>query len=162
MRSRLFVLTLALGVWVLDAASKRYALQALANGRQVQIVGDWLKLQLTANSGAAFSMGTSITWVFTVLAAVVIVGILVAASRVTSQLWLVGLGGLLGGAAGNLTDRLTRPPSVGMGNVVDFIAVPHFPVFNLADSAIVCSVLLMFLASARGIPFHDRDSLPHD
>lgn len=162
MRSRLFVLVLALLVWVIDTISKQYALRSLGNGRQVQIIGDALKLQLTANSGAAFSMGTSVTWLFSILAAVVVVGIIVVARLVTSRIWLFGLGGLMGGAAGNLTDRLTRPPSVGLGNVVDFIAAPHFPVFNLADSAIVCSVILMFVASARGIPFSDHDAAHHE
>ncbi len=162
MRSRLYVFALALLVWVLDAVSKQYALHALANGQSIQIVGNLLKLQLTANSGAAFSVGTSVTWLFTILAAVVVVGILIMAPVVTSRAWLTGLGGLMGGAAGNLTDRLTRPPSFGLGHVVDFIATPHFPIFNLADSAIVCSVVLMFIVSARGIPFSDHDGARHE
>lgn len=162
MRSRLFVITLALSVWVVDALSKQYALHALADGQPVQVVGNLLQLQLTANSGAAFSMGTGVTWVFTVLAVLVVIGIIVVAPRATSRDWLVGLGGLMGGAAGNLTDRLTRPPSFGLGHVVDFIATPHFPVFNLADSAIVCSVAFMFILSLRGIPFTDPDSTRHE
>lgn len=157
MRSRLFVLPIGAIVWVLDLVSKRWALNSLADGHSVRLVGDFLQLRLTANPGAAFSMGTSVTWVFTALAAAVAVGILWFAPSVTNRWWLVGMGGLFGGALGNLTDRLTQPPSIGMGRVVDFIALPNFPVFNLADSVIVCSVSLLFLASARGIPMTDTN-----
>ena len=143
-------------VWLLDYVSKQWALTTLADGHSLHLVGNLLWLQLTWNPGAAFSMGTGSTWVFTVLASLVIVGILVRAARVTTGIWLAGLGGLLGGAAGNLTDRLIRPPSVGLGHVVDFIATPHFPVFNLADSAIVVSVALMFMASVLGFPTDGR------
>ena len=156
MRSRFSVLSIGMVVWLFDYASKQWALATLADGHSVHLVGDVLWLQLTWNPGAAFSLGTGSTWVFTVLASLVIIGILVGSARVTTGIWLVGLGGLLGGAAGNLTDRLSRPPSVGLGHVVDFIATPHFPVFNLADSAIVASVALMFIASIFGFPTSGR------
>ncbi len=156
MRARSVLLVTALVVWVLDRAAKDWALQSLDHGRTIRVVGSLLQLQLTENSGAAFSMGTGSTWVFTIIASLVIAVILWRAPHVHQMGWRIGLGGLLGGAAGNLTDRLVRPPSVGIGHVVDFIATPHFPVFNVADMAIVGSVGLMFLLSARGIEMSAR------
>lgn len=151
MRPRFVVLSLATLVWLVDVVSKQWALTNLADGHVIHLVGSSF-LRLTANPGAAFSMGTDHTWVFTLLAIVVLIGILMASARVTSAAWTLGLGGLAGGAAGNLTDRLVQPPSLGFGHVVDFIMVGSFPVFNLADTAIVCSVALMFIASALNIP----------
>jgi signal peptidase II len=150
-RPRFVVLSLATLVWLVDVVSKQWALTNLADGHVIHLVGPSF-LRLTANPGAAFSMGTDHTWVFTLLAIVVLIGILMASARVTSAAWILGLGGLAGGAAGNLTDRLVQPPSLGFGHVVDFIMVGSFPVFNLADTAIVCSVALMFIASAINIP----------
>lgn len=162
MRSRRFVVLVAALVWLLDFTTKRWALAHLAAGRIVHVAGDFLTLRLTANPGAAFSMGTDHTWVFTVLAAIVILAIVTASTRVTNRTWLLGLGALAGGAAGNLTDRLSQPPAFGFGRVVDFIATPNFPVFNVADSFIVCSVALMFLASARNIPMSEPTVAQHE
>ena len=159
MRSRPTVIVTALLVLVVDQISKRWALGALASGRRIDIVGEWVQLRLTANSGAAFSMGTGVTWVFTALALIVVLALIWTAGNVVHRGWLTGMGGLAGGAAGNLTDRLTQPPSFGMGHVVDFIAFPNFPVFNIADMAIVGSVALLFVLSAKGIPLGDRDGL---
>jgi signal peptidase II len=90
--------------------------------------------------------------VFTALATVVVSAIFITSARVSSTAWLLGLGGLAGGAMGNLTDRLVQPPKIGFGHVVDFIATPNFPVFNLADVAIVGSIGLLFIASAMNVP----------
>ena len=152
MRSRLVVMSFAVLIWLVDVVSKQWALRNLADGHRVRLIGDFLTLRLTANPGAAFSIGTDYTWVFTLLAAVVICTIVVTSARVSSAAWLLGFGGLAGGAMGNLTDRLVQPPKLGFGHVVDFIATPNFPVFNLADAAIVGSVALMFVASAMSIP----------
>lgn len=152
MRSRFVVVSVAVFVWLTDVTSKQWALRNLADGHRVSLIGNFLTLHLTANPGAAFSIGTDHTWVFTALAAVVIGAIFLTSARVTSGAWLLGLGGLAGGAAGNLTDRLVQPPQLGFGRVIDFIATPNFPVFNLADTAIVCSVALMFIASALNVP----------
>lgn len=152
MRSRLFVMITATLVWLVDLTAKQWALTNLSGGQRISVIGDFLTLRLTANPGAAFSMGTNVTWIFTGLAAAVVLGIFITSSRVTSNAWLLGLGGLAGGAAGNLTDRLARPPSVGLGHVVDFIAASNFPVFNVADIFIFCSVVLMFVASTLNVP----------
>jgi len=145
-------MSFAVLIWLVDVVSKQWALTNLADGHRVRLIGDFLALRLTANPGAAFSIGTDHTWVFTLLAAIVICAIFITSVRVNSAAWLLGLGGLAGGAMGNLTDRLVQPPKFGYGHVIDFIATPNFPVFNLADTAIVCSVVLMFIASAINIP----------
>jgi len=103
------------------------------------------------NSGAAFSIGTSMTIVFTLIAVGVIFFILRTSRRLRSLPWAVTLGLLLGGATGNLTDRLLRSPGLFRGDVVDWIQLPHWPVFNVADSAIVCGGVLAVLLAARGI-----------
>ncbi len=104
----------------------------------VRLLGGLLTLRELRNSGAAFSIGTSMTAVFTLIAVVVIVSILRTARRLRSLAWAVTLGLLLGGATGNLGDRLFRSPGPLRGHVVDWIELPHWPVFNVADSAIVC------------------------
>src|ERR1035438_9010158 len=91
------------------------------------------------------------TAVFTLIAVVVIVSILRTARRLRSLAWAVTLGMLLGGATGNLGDRLFRSPGLLRGHVVDWIELPHWPVFNVADSAIVCGGILAVLIAARGI-----------
>jgi signal peptidase II len=96
-------------------------------------------------------MGTGSTWIFTALAATVSVVIVRTARTLTHRVWAIALGGLLGGAVGNLVDRLTRWPGHFQGHVVDFIALPHYPVFNIADCAIVCSAVAMVVMSLRGI-----------
>jgi signal peptidase II len=121
-------------------------------GREpIDIVGDWLQITYTLNPGAAFSMGGSFTVVLTAIAITVAVVIIRMASRLGSTAWAVALGGLLGGALGNLMDRLFRSPGPFRGSVVDWISVPNWPVFNIADSAIFCSAILMVWLSFRGI-----------
>jgi signal peptidase II len=110
-----------------------------------------LTLQVLRNSGAAFSIGTSMTVVFTLIAVGVVIFILRTSRQLRSLPWAVTLGLLLGGATGNLTDRLLRSPGLLRGDVVDWIQLPHWPVFNVADSAIVCGGALAVLLAARGI-----------
>ena len=152
MQRRLVVTSIALGVVVIDQLVKAWVLASLVDGHVVHVIGDLLTFRYVDNPGAAFSLGTSSTWAFTLLATAVVIGILWYAPRIDSTAWTIGFAGLMGGAAGNLFDRLVRPPGFGVGHVVDFIATPHFPVFNLADMTIVCSVALMILLSSRGIP----------
>lgn len=151
------VLAIAFVVWFLDLVSKQWALSALADHRPRRVLGDFLQLWLTWNPGAAFSMGTGTTWVFTVFASAIAVMVVVKANVLRNVWWVVGFGGLLGGALGNLTDRLFRAPGFPQGQVVDFIALPNFPVFNVADSFITCSVVLMFWLSLRGVAWDVAD-----
>ena len=138
-------------VLVADAISKVVVVADLSGHAPIRLLGGLLTLRLIRNSGAAFSIGTSMTVVFTAIAVGVIVFILRTARRLHSLPWAVTLGLLLGGAMGNLADRLFRAPGPMRGDVVDWIELPHWPVFNLADSAIVCGGVLAVLLAVRGL-----------
>jgi len=141
----------AAGIVVLDQVSKLLATRFLDGKPPVEVIGHWVQFTFLRNPGAAFSFGTSYTFIFTAIAVAVAVVIERTSRRLGSVGWSIALGGLLGGAVGNLIDRLVREPGIMRGHVVDFIAFPNFPVFNLADSAIVCSSILMVLLALRGI-----------
>lgn len=134
----------------------------LSDRAPVRLLGGLLTLRELRNSGAAFSIGTSVTVVFTLIALGVIVAILRTARRLRSVPWAVTLGLLLGGAAGNLGDRLFRSPGFLRGHVVDWIELPHWPVFNVADSCIVCGGVLAVLLAARGISLEGRQAARPD
>ncbi|WP_374199943.1 signal peptidase II [Kitasatospora sp. SUK 42] len=144
------LLVVAVLAFLIDLASKLLVVARLENHAAIKVIGDVVTLQVIRNSGAAFGMGQALTVVFTMIASAVIVVIWRIARRLYSLPWAVALGLLLGGALGNLTDRLFRAPGVFRGHVVDFISVQHFAVFNLADSAIVCGGILVVLLSFRG------------
>jgi signal peptidase II len=146
------VALLAIG---LDLAAKQLVLSNLSDGRAKPLLGGALYLDLTRNSGAAFSIGTNMTVIFPIIATAVIVFILVYARRLRSIPWAIAFGLVLGGAAGNLADRLFRAPGPLRGHVVDFISVfgpygERFPIFNLADSALFCGVVLAILLEFTG------------
>ena len=119
-------------------------------GRSARVYGP-LTLEVSRNSGAAFSFAQGATVVFTAVALAVVVVIIRTASRLRSRGWALSLGLLLGGAVGNLTDRLLRSPGIGRGAVVDFLHLPHFATFNVADSAITVGAAVAVLLSLRGI-----------
>jgi signal peptidase II len=142
----------ALGVYALDQTAKYLIVTHLSEGEQVNVIGTLLQFHYVKNSGAAFSLGTGITWLFSLVAAAVAVFIVVYARRIHSFSWGILFGLLLGGTLGNLSDRLLRPPHFGEGHVVDFIQVIDFPaIFNIADSAIVVSMCLFVLLTIRGV-----------
>ena len=152
LRRRIGVLA-AVAAFVLaaDAISKAIVVAHLRDDQPVHLIGNVLMLWLTRNPGAAFSVGTSETVVFTVIAFGVIVYIARTARRLYSLGWAIALGLLLGGAMGNLSDRIFRAPGLFRGDVVDWIAVTRFyPIFNLADSAIVCGGILTVILAMRG------------
>ncbi len=138
-------------VWVLDQVTKLLAVRALRAHEQVEVVGEVLSLRLVRNPGAAFGLAGGMTVVFSLVAVAVAVAVVRVARNVRSTGWALALGLLLGGAVGNLTDRLFRSPGPLRGHVVDFLELPHWPVFNVADMAIVAASALMVLLSARGI-----------
>ena len=140
-----------------DIISKAIVVASLEPGRLVRLAGHYLELTNTRNSGAAFSVGTGATFLFTAVAVVVVVVILRTAKRLRSLGWAICLGLLLGGALGNLVDRLLRSPGPFRGEVVDWIQLPHWPVFNLADSAIVIGGCVAVLLSSRGISIDGRE-----
>lgn len=144
--------------YALDLISKMIVVAKLEHHPPIEIIGDWLKFEAIRNAGAAFGIGEAFTVIFTVIAATVIVVIARLARKLYSLPWAIALGLLLGGALGNLTDRIFRSPGVFEGAVVDFIAPKHFAVFNLADSAIVCGGILIVLLSFKGL---DPDGTVH-
>jgi signal peptidase II len=145
------LLAVAVTVLALDIVSKAIVVVTLAGRSQVRLLGGLVTLLETRNPGAAFSLGgSSETIVFSVIAVGVAVYIVRAARRIYSIAWAVALGLLLGGACGNLTDRIFRAPGPFRGWVVDWIEVPHWPVFNLADSAITCGGVLMVVLAVLG------------
>jgi signal peptidase II len=144
--------------YVLDLVSKIIVVEKLEHQEPIEIIGDWLRFEAIRNAGAAFGFGEAFTVIFTVIAAAVIVVIARLARKLYSLPWAIALGLLLGGALGNLTDRIFRSPGVFEGAVVDFIAPKHFAVFNLADSAIVCGGILIVLLSFKGL---DPDGTVH-
>ena len=152
-RPRRVGLLLAVAVFVIavDVISKAIVVAKMPGHAPIRLLGGLLTITLTRNGGAAFSIGTSMTIVFTAIALGVIVYILRAARNLRSVGWAIALGLLLGGATGNLLDRIFRAPGLFQGHVVDWIELPHWPVFNLADSSIVCAGVLVVLLALRGI-----------
>ncbi len=144
--------------YALDLISKMLVVAKLEHHEPIEIIGDWLRFEAIRNAGAAFGMGQAFTILFTFIAAAVIVVIVRLARKLYSLPWAIALGLLLGGALGNLTDRLFRAPGVFEGHVVDFIAPKNFAVFNLADSAIVCGGILIVILSFKGL---DPDGTVH-
>jgi lipoprotein signal peptidase len=148
-RSGVLVATAVL-VLAADVISKVLVVDKLANRPPVRLLDGFLTLDYTRNPGAAFSIGTGATLIFAIVAIAVIAVILRTSRRLFSRPWAVVLGLLLGGATGNLIDRLVRSPGVMRGYVVDWIQLPHFAVFNLADSAITVGGALAVLLALTG------------
>jgi signal peptidase II len=145
------LVAVAVAVLALDIATKSIIVATLSPTQTVRLLGGFLHLRQDRNPGAAFSFAPGLTILFSLIAITVIVVILRSSRRIRSVPWAVTLGLLLGGATGNLVDRIFRAPGLFRGWVVDWIQIPHWPVFNLADSAIVCGGILAVLLSARGI-----------
>jgi signal peptidase II len=156
------VLAVALLVLAADIVSKVIVVATLS-GRDcmsgnvvpspppIRLLGGFLTLCESRNPGAAFGIGgASTTILFTAIAVGVIIFIVRTARQIRSLAWAVALGLLLGGASGNLTDRIFRAPAPFRGWVVDWIQLPHWPVFNLADSAITCGAVLMVVLATFG------------
>jgi len=142
----------AAAVLLADQLSKAIVVAAMPGRADINLVGEWLQITYTRNPGAAFSVGGGFTVLLTVVAIAVVVFIVKVSARLASLAWAFALGGLLGGALGNLADRLLREPGPFRGYVVDWIQVPNYPVFNIADASIVCSAIAMVWLSFRGTP----------
>lgn len=150
-RQRLrLLLAVAATLFVLDLVTKIAVVEYIRPGESVSVIGDVVELVLVRNPGAAFSMATGMTWLLTLIATAVVIGVLRIGRTLRSTLWAVGLGGVLGGALGNLVDRLFRAPGPFQGHVVDFVSVGWWPVFNVADSSIVCGAVLLVLLTVFG------------
>lgn len=157
-RALLVLVLVAAAGFACDQISKALVVQRMTEGETVRVLGDVLQLHFIRNPGAAFSFATGLTWVFSLVAAGVVVFVVWFAPRIRSGLWAVVFGLLLGGVLGNLTDRLFREPRFGLGHVVDFIYTPWMmpAIYNIADSCIVVSMVLFMLLTLRGIGLDGR------
>ena len=138
-------------IWLFDYVTKTWALSNFSSDPQ-PVIGTLLQFTLLKNSGAAFSLASGFTIIFSLLAVAVIATIVRYAARITSRGWLTCAGLLLGGVLGNLTDRMFREPGFFLGHVVDWIQIPNWPVFNIADIAISTAALLAFIQTMRNVP----------
>ena len=134
-----------------DQVTKWLAVDRLSGQPDRELVGELLVLHLTRNPGAAFSTGTGYTWIFSLLAIVAVLVVLYLARRVRSTLWAAAFGLLLAGILGNLTDRVFRSPGPLRGHVVDFLMLPNWPVFNVADVCINVAAGLILVQAFRGV-----------
>lgn len=139
---------IVVGIVVLDQLSKSWVVASLSDG-PLSIVGEDVELHLTRNSGGAFSLFTNATVVLALLAIGLSIFLVRAVQRARDRLTVIALALVLGGALGNLTDRLTRSPGFLRGHVVDFVRVGSFPSFNVADSAITIGAILLVIAAFR-------------
>ncbi|HET8561521.1 MAG TPA: signal peptidase II [Marmoricola sp.] len=139
----------ALGL-LADQLTKHLAVQHL-HDRSVALAGGLLHLTLARNPGAAFSTGTSFTPLISVVAMVAAVVVVVLAFRTRNRVWAIALGVLLAGVLGNLADRIFRAPGPLQGHVVDFLQLPHWPVFNVADICINVAAALILVQVVRGV-----------
>jgi signal peptidase II len=143
----------AVVVVTLDQVTKALVVAKLPEGVVVPVLGNALQFLSVRNPGAAFSFAVNMTWVFSLISAAVVVAIIVYARRIRSMWWAIVLGMLLGGALGNLSDRLFREPGFGRGHVVDFISTPWMmpAIYNVADSFICVSMVVFVLLVILGV-----------
>jgi signal peptidase II len=140
-------------VLFVDIVTKVLAVKLLTPQQPVSIIGDTVTWTLVRNPGAAFSMATGATWILTLIATGVVIGIVWMGRRLVSPWWALGLGLILGGALGNLVDRFFRSPGPLQGHVVDFLSIGWWPVFNVADPAVVGGAILLVALSLFGFDF---------
>ena len=147
------LLFLGIGVFLvfLDQLTKELAIAELSDGSVMPVLGEVLRFRLAYNDAAAFSLGVGQTWVLAIIASCAVLALLWFGPKAKNVTWTIIAGLVLGGAAGNLVDRLTRAPGFLNGHVVDFISIPfNFPIFNLADTFLVIGVSLAMLRTLLG------------
>lgn len=150
------LLAIAVITYLADLATKLMVVGTLAEDTPVKLGNTGVEFRLIRNPGAAFGVGVGATVLFTLVTALVIAVILLVSHRLNSLSWALTLGLLLGGSMGNLTDRLARSPGPFRGHVVDFVHVQGWPIFNLADAAIVSAGLLIVMLALRNVPLSGR------
>lgn len=153
MNTRFLLLLIALPVIAVDRITKAWAEANLQLGQPQEILGSFLQFNLVYNPGAAFSIFTDATWVFTVFAISFSVFLILFAGRIVRLPWKIAAGLGLGGAIGNLIDRIVNEPGIAQGHVVDFIMIPYWPIFNIADSSMSIAVVIIIIASLRGVDY---------
>ncbi|MCL2788297.1 MAG: signal peptidase II [Micrococcales bacterium] len=149
--ARVWLACVAALTFLVDLLTKIWALSHLDDGHTDTVIPGLIRLELIGNGGAAFSLGENMTWVFTVVATVISVAVVIAARHLASRPWGVAFGLVLGGALGNLVDRIARPPGFPQGHVVDFIAYGSWFIGNVADIAIVAAAGLVIVLAFRGV-----------
>ena len=153
MNTRARLLVIASPLIVVDRITKVWAENNLQFGKPQEVIGSLLQFNLVYNPGAAFSIFTDATWVFTLSAIAFAIFILVFANRITTTPWKIAAGLGLGGAIGNLIDRIVNEPGIGQGHVIDFLMMPYWPIFNVADASMSTAVAIIVIASLRGIDY---------
>lgn len=145
------LLSVAWFIWILDVATKAWAVNQLSKRDSVKVLGSFFQLTYVTNSGAAFSFAPNATLLLSLFGVLVLVFIIYFAPKVDSRGWSVVLGLVMGGILGNITDRIFREPGFLRGHVIDWMQLPHWPIFNLADSAIVVAAGISMILTARNI-----------
>ncbi|MCX7521519.1 signal peptidase II [Microbacterium sp. STN6] len=162
-RALVVLVAVAVCVYAIDQIAKYLVVTNLPLERSVPVLGDLLSFFYIKNSGAAFSIGSGSTWVFSIIGVGVLVFVVWFARRIRSMAWGVLFGLLLGGLLGNLTDRLFREPGFGVGHVVDFIKIPLLPAyFNIADVGIVSSMVLFLILTLLGVGLDGKRHASHE
>ncbi len=144
--------SVAWAVWVLDLATKIWAVNNLSYKSNIKVIGEFFQLTFVRNSGAAFSFAAGATIFLSIFGLIVMSAILYYSPQITSRGWAVVLGLVLGGILGNMVDRIFREPGVLRGHVIDWMQLPNWPVFNIADTAIVSAAVIAMVLTARNIP----------
>ncbi|WP_246857554.1 signal peptidase II [Oerskovia sp. KBS0722] len=147
----LWVVVLAALVILVDQVTKIWAVAELEGRETIELLGEWLHLTFIRNEGAALGIGSGYTWILTIVVTVVIVFILRSMRKIGSRGWAIALGLLLGGALGNLIDRIFREPGFAQGHVVDFIGYGDLFIGNVADIAVVAAAVMIAILSVQGI-----------
>jgi signal peptidase II len=142
----------AWAVWIIDLATKIWAVENLSYRSNIKVIGDFFQLTYVRNPGAAFSFASGATVFLSLFSLFVMVVILHYSVKITSRGWAVVLGLVLGGILGNIIDRIFREPGVLRGHVIDWLQLPNWPVFNIADMAIVSAAVISMVLTARNIP----------
>jgi signal peptidase II len=142
----------AWAVWIIDLATKIWAVENLSYRSNIKIIGEFFQLTYVRNPGAAFSFASGATVFLSLFSLLVMIAILHYSVKITSRSWAVVLGLVLGGILGNMVDRIFREPGVLRGHVIDWLQLPNWPVFNIADMAIVFAALISMVLTARNIP----------
>ena len=153
------LLGVALLIWLADLATKIWAVDYLSNRGPVKVIGSLFQLTFVRNSGAAFSFAEGATLFLSLFGIAVLIAIAYYAPALTSKGWAIVLGLVMGGVLGNLTDRIFREPGLLRGHVIDWLQLPNWPIFNIADTAIVVAAFISVVLTARNIPPIKKEEL---
>lgn len=146
------IFLIAWSIFVIDFLTKSWAVSFLSERAPIQLIGEFLQLTFVRNSGAAFGLATGATILLSLFAIAVGATIIRYAALVNSRGWIIVMGAVLGGVMGNLTDRIFRAPGFLRGFVIDWIEIPYWPVFNIADTAIFTATCIAIVLTAKNIP----------